>query len=214
MGYRDQVLAARAQVDVLRVELERTAARARHAETERARLARELDRLRNGASREQALRDDPHFTLSQVLLPVSGLLGALYAVALRAVVFRDTFYGSFDPTPSGLANLAYQLDDPEAWASALSIAGALLLAALPLVASAGLLRRRKWGWALGTVTYALWALFCPPLGLYGLFALCRGSMVQAFFSRAEAAACGGRAMIPNEERGSRPPEPAGRAHAA
>lgn len=194
MGYRDQVMAAHAQAETLQTELSRMTQRAQRAEAERQALTVELERIRSGASREQQLRDDPHFTLAVVLLPIAGVLGLIYAVALRAIVFRGTFYGTFDPTPRGVHNFVAQLEGPEAWASLLLICGALLLAVLPAVAAIGLLRRRKWGWGIGTVTYLLWTLPCPPLGLYGLFALCRAPTMSAFFARAEA--CGGRAMIP------------------
>ncbi|HJL20177.1 MAG TPA: hypothetical protein RMH99_31210, partial [Sandaracinaceae bacterium LLY-WYZ-13_1] len=183
MGFRDQMVAAQVRADVLRAEVERATARALAAETERDRLAGELDRVRRGASVEQTLRDDPHFTIAQVLMPVAGLLGLLYAFALRHLVFRDVFYGSFDPTPRGIRNFLRQLDSPEAVLSSLLVAATVLLALLPLLAAVGLLRRRKWGWAIGTVTYLLWLFFLPPLGIYGLYALCRGAIVGAFFRR-------------------------------
>ncbi|MEQ8720486.1 MAG: hypothetical protein RID81_04365 [Sandaracinaceae bacterium] len=207
MGFRDQVVAAQAQVDALTAELTQWTNRAREAKAEAEDLRRELDGIKRGASLEQRLRDDPHFAIAQVLLPIAGLLGLFYGVLLRATVFYGTFHGHFDPTPAGLGRFLRQLDGPEAWGAFLMLCITMVLSALPIVAGVGLVRRRKWGWAVGTLTYVLWTLAFPPLGLYGLYAMCRTNVLGTFFpqDRTEPLV-GGRAAtyVPPGERASHP----------
>ena len=205
MGFRDQVVAAQAQVESLTSELARWTERARDAEAEANDLRRELDAIKRGASLEQHLRDDAHFAVAQVLLPIAGLLGLFYGVLLRATVFHATFHGHFDPTPAGFGRFLRQLDGPEAWGAFLMLCITTVLAGLPMLAAVGLARRRKWGWAVGTLTYVLWTLAFPPLGLYGLYAMCRGNVLGAFFpqDRSEPLV-GGRdaTFVPRGERAS------------
>ena len=181
MAFRDQVVAAQAQVEKLQAALHDAEHRAEAAETRTRSLETELDSLRHGVSLERLLRGDPHFSVAQVLLPVAGLLGGMASIVVVATVMRPAFHGHFDPSPRGISNFFGQLDSVETLGATLLLVVALLFTLLPLVAAFGLVRRRKWGWSVAVVSFAVWALPCPPLGLYGLFGLCRRSIRLAFF---------------------------------
>lgn len=180
MGYRDQVIAAEAKVEAVEAALRRELTRAEAAEARVAELEAKIDTIERGASWEQTLRDDVHFAVAQVLMPITGALGILSATAVYWHWARDLFYGGFDPTPRGVAYFLRQLDAESFPVVALFFALSIL-AALPWLAALGLLRRRKWGWILGMLTWAGWAFAFPPFGLYGLFALGRSRVRECFF---------------------------------
>lgn len=180
MAFRDSMLALDARVGALEAELDRATRRADEAEAEVAWLRSELDDIRRGASREQDLRDDVHFNFAQVLLPGASVMGLVWAIALRGVIFAGSF-GDFDPSGRGLRMFARQLEETEGLVALSLILTALLIAALPLVAAFGLARRRRWGWTMAVVSYVPFLVALPPLGLYGLFALCRTTTTAAFF---------------------------------
>ncbi len=180
MAFRDPMLALQTRVTVLEGEVRRQALRAEAAEEALAEARGELEEIRRGASREQDLREDLHFNLAHVLLPVGSVVGAVWAVVLRAVIYGDTF-GTFDPSMRGVAEFASQLEEPGAVPAVALVALALLVAALPIVAAVGLSRRRRWGWTWSVVSYVPFVIALPPLGLYGLFALCRTRTISAFF---------------------------------
>jgi hypothetical protein len=180
MAFRDSMLALDVRAAALEGELGRETRRADEAEAEVARLRRELDDIRRGASREQDLRDDVHFNIAQVLLPAASIIGLVWALVLRLVIFGSTFGGLY-PSAIGLRVFARQLAQAEGLLALGLVIVAIIVAILPLIAAFGLARRRRWGWIMAVVSYLPFLAAFPPLGLYALVALCRTSTTAAFF---------------------------------
>ena len=73
------------------------------------------------------------------------------------------------------------------WATVLAAAAFLISLGLTVaspVAALGVLRRRKWGWHLAVLTFLVWTLAWPPVGLLGLYAFCRRPVRRAFLGLA------------------------------
>ncbi|GAB5542373.1 MAG: hypothetical protein SangKO_021330 [Sandaracinaceae bacterium] len=184
MGFRDQVVAERAQREGLLAELAGLRARAEAAEAENAQLREELDGALQGASEEARLRGDAWFGIGQILLPITGLLGVVLAVLVWINGMEGAFYGHLDLSVAGLGRFLEQLDE---WATVLAAAAFLISLGLTVaspVAALGVLRRRKWGWHLAVLTFLVWTLAWPPVGLLGLYAFCRRPVRRAFLGLA------------------------------
>lgn len=197
MGYRDDAVAMRTRIEVLETELATAERRAEAAEDELDELRHAIRRLRAGFREEDLLRRDPHLVASEAILPIAGMLGVLATLAAVTVFAPYQFHGSVDLSLRGLSNFGHQVVDG-GWATAALVLVAMQLALLPSLASIGMHMRRPFGWYAGIAAYSLWAIVCPPLGLYGLYALSRAKVRDALVAKPMAAPRV-RVEVPHEE---------------
>ncbi len=175
MAFRDDVHALRTRVSALEAELSQSERHRADLEAEIADLRHTIVRLRSGVRDEEALRKDPHLAASEALLPLAGILGVLVTILVATAIAPYQFHGHLQLDAFGIRNFLHQLSLgglKTLWL----ITVTLPLAVLPSVASIGLHMRRKFGWYAAVFAWSLWALVCPPLGLYGLYALGRRSI--------------------------------------
>lgn len=197
MAYRDDAAAMRTRVEVLETALSTAERRAEAAEEELEELRHAIRRLRSGFREEDLLRRDPHLVASEGLLPIAGMLGILATLAAVTVFSPYDFHGGIELTARGLRQFGHQFANG-GWATITLILVAVQLAILPSVASIGMHMRRRFGWYAGMAAYSLWALVCPPLGLYGLYALSRKKVRDALVA-SPMAAPKVRVEVPPEE---------------
>ncbi|MBX3268661.1 MAG: hypothetical protein KF729_00275 [Sandaracinaceae bacterium] len=203
MGYRDDAEAMRVRIETLELELARARRHADDADAEVAELRLTITRLRAGLRDEETLRTDRHLLASEALLPIAGVLGALVTVAAATVFSPYEFQGELQLDARGVANFLVQLADG-GLATLLVTAAALPLAVLPSVASVGMHMRKRFGWYAATLAWTLWALVCPPLGVYGLYALLRPKVRELFFVEAMKVPRPVRVATLDEEEGPAP----------
>ncbi|MGE0789935.1 MAG: hypothetical protein AB7S26_29950 [Sandaracinaceae bacterium] len=172
MAFRDNVHALQSRIETLEVALRSSDRRAAALEAELAELRTTIMRLRSGLADEEALRKDRHLAASEALLPLAGILGVLFTLAVATVFAPYHFHGHIQIDAVGMRNFLTQLQQGGLGTMLLTLA-ALPLAILPSLASVGMHMRKKFGWYAAMLAWAIWTLPCPPLGLYGLFALGR-----------------------------------------
>ncbi len=182
MGYRDDAEAMRVRIETLGNDLSVAERRADEAETELGELRHAILRLRAGIRDEEALRTDKHLLVSEALLPVATVLGTLLTVA-AVVMSPYEFHGHLQLDLAGVVGFVRQLGRGGLLTVAL-IVSAAPFAVLPSIASVGMHMRRRFGWYAAMAAWALWSVACPPLGIYGLYALGRGKVRDLFFVEA------------------------------
>lgn len=180
MGYRDDAEAMRTRIETLEHELSQSSRHAAELEAEVAELRLAITRLRAGFRDEETLRQDRHLLASEALLPIAGVLGTLFTVAVATVLSPYEFQGHLQLDLVGVTNFFDQLAGGGI-ANVLLTLAALPLAVLPSVASVGMHMRRRFGWYAAVIAWTLWCLVCPPLGAYGLYALMRPRVRDLFF---------------------------------
>lgn len=186
MGYRDDAVAMQTRIEVLETELSTAERRAEVAEDELEELRHAIRRLRAGVREEDLLRKDPHLVASEGLLPIAGMLGIMATLAAATVLAPYTFQGGLDLSLRGFGVFGRQIMEG-GWATIALLLVAVQLAVLPSVASIGMHMRKRFGWYAGIAAYSLWAAVCPPLGLYGLYALSRKKVRDALIAKPMAA---------------------------
>lgn len=180
MGYRDDAEAMRLRIEMLELELERARRRADDADVEVVELRHAITRLRAGFRDEEAMRKDRHLLASEALLPIAGVLGTLVTLSVATVLSPYEFQGDLQLDAAGFTNFLHQLARGGLGTVLVTLA-ALPLAVLPSVASVGMHMRRGFGWYAAVVAWMLWCVVCPPLGIYGLYALMRPKVRDLFF---------------------------------
>ena len=186
MGYRDDAEAMRTRIEILESKLSSAERRAGVAEDEIEDLRHAIQRLRAGFREEDLLRKDPHLVASEGLLPIAGMLGILATVAAATVFAPYAFHGGVELSARGAGNFIGQFTDG-GWATMALLLVTVQLAVLPSVASIGMHMRKRFGWYAGVAAYSMWAVICPPLGLYGLYALGRNKVRAALIAQPMAA---------------------------
>lgn len=180
VGYRDDAEAMRLRIEMLELELTRARRSADDADAEVVELRHAITRLRAGFRDEEAMRKDRHLLASEALLPLAGVLGTLVTLAVATVLSPYEFQGDLQLDVAGVSNFFHQLGRGGLGTLLLTVAS-LPLAVLPSVASVGMHMRRPFGWYAAVVAWMLWCVVCPPLGIYGLYALMRPKVRDMFF---------------------------------
>lgn len=183
MGYRDDAEAMRIRIETLEHELSQAQRRGDDLSREVAELRHAITRLRAGFRDEETLRKDRHLLASEALLPIAGVLGTVLTLAVATVFSPYEFQGHLQLDAVGVSNLLDQLAGGGLATVVLTL-GALPLALLPSVAAVGMHMRRRFGWYAAVLAWMLWCLVCPPLGVYGLYALMRPRVRDLFFVQA------------------------------
>lgn len=200
MGYRDDAEAMRTRIETLEQALSHAQRHADELEGEVAELRHAITRLRAGFRDEETLRKDRHLLASEALLPIAGVLGTLLTLAVATVFSPYEFQGHLQLDAVGIRNFFDQLAGGGIATITLTLA-ALPLAVLPSIAAVGMHMRRRFGWYAAVLAWMLWCLVCPPLGVYGLYALMRQRVRDLFFVEAMKAP---RVRVETHERISDP----------
>lgn len=186
MAFRDDVHALRTRIQTLEVELHHSNHRADELEQELRELRHTIVRLRSGIRDEEELRKDPHLAASEALLPLAGILGILVTLSVATVFAPYEFHGHLQLDVQGVINFLRQLREGGIGTVMLTLS-MLPLAVLPSIASVGMHMRKKFGWYAAMIAWVLWTAVCPPLGMYGLFALGRKHIRDLFLVEPMAA---------------------------
>jgi hypothetical protein len=173
--YRHALLAADSQNEALRARLVRIEADLARARREHERALLELERVRDGVDPRTSPLDEPRFRWMRRSVQLLGVGDAAAGWALvRAAAAR--WLPDLLPSPWGLRNLAWSLEHghvaPGLLATALVASICLPWIALPLLASYGLARGRRWGYLLAVAVSGL-SLLTPmlPVAAFALFVL-------------------------------------------
>lgn len=179
MAFRDDVHALRTRIQTLEVELRHSNHRAQELQAELEELRHTIVRLRSGIRDEESLRKDPHLAASEALLPLAGILGVLITLAVATVFAPYQFHGHLQLDGQGVVNFFRQLREGGIGTVMLTLS-VLPLAILPSIASVGMHMRKRFGWYAAMIAWTLWTVVCPPLGVYGLYALARKHIRDLF----------------------------------
>lgn len=194
MAFRDDVHALHTRIQTLEHELRRSHRRCAELEGELHQLRHTIVRLRSGLADEEALRKDPHLAASEALLPIAGILGVLMTLAVATVFAPYQFHGHLQIDLQGVANFLHQLKQGGLGTVMLTLS-VLPLAVLPSLASVGMHMRKRFGWYAAMIAWVLWSVACPPLGLYGLYALGREHIRELFLVEPMSSPVAARARV-------------------